>query len=291
MKELLAELLDDAFNLDNRLFRTLKALATQPGKITLTYLEGKRMMYIPPFRLYLLLSILLVFSDTSSDSDVFQNYVSRSENNGKKMRSIQFLFRNVEMDSLSFSKVNTLTDREINSVIEKNGTFSDPVFRSYIRKIQSLDSEKGRAKLASEEGNLNSTSLIFSMPFLALILFGLFRRRPNLYFKHLIHAIHLNSIGFILYIIGEKIRNQVVYIFLLGQILEINAWKIQALLFLIVFSVFIPLFFYSLISLKRVYTESWLATIPKFLIVFFLYSTFFNFLILLLRIGVVFYLA
>src|SRR5210317_1901963 len=56
--ELLQDALGDIFEIDSRLWRTLIPLLIRPGKLTLDYLEGRRARYMPPFRMYLVLSVL-----------------------------------------------------------------------------------------------------------------------------------------------------------------------------------------------------------------------------------------
>lgn len=56
--ELLEEFADGLFNLDARVWRSLLPLVLHPGKLTNEYLAGKRMLFLPPFRLYLILSLL-----------------------------------------------------------------------------------------------------------------------------------------------------------------------------------------------------------------------------------------
>lgn len=55
---LIAAGLSDIFALDGRLWRTLPALLFRPGRVTRNYLDGQRARYVPPFRLFLLSSIL-----------------------------------------------------------------------------------------------------------------------------------------------------------------------------------------------------------------------------------------
>jgi hypothetical protein len=44
---------------DSRLWRTLGYLLTKPGRLTREFFDGKRARYLPPFRLYLVISVLL----------------------------------------------------------------------------------------------------------------------------------------------------------------------------------------------------------------------------------------
>lgn len=46
------------FHFDNKFFKTLKPLITQPGQVTLDYLAGKRARYINPVNMYIFVSIV-----------------------------------------------------------------------------------------------------------------------------------------------------------------------------------------------------------------------------------------
>ena len=68
--ELLQDAFGDLFELDSRLWRTLIPLLARPGKLTLDYLEGRRARYMPPFRMYLVLSVMffiIAFFDPQDD--------------------------------------------------------------------------------------------------------------------------------------------------------------------------------------------------------------------------------
>ena len=55
---LLRDLLGDLTNFDSRIWRTLRPLAFRPGALTVEYLRGRRTHYSPPFRMYLILSVV-----------------------------------------------------------------------------------------------------------------------------------------------------------------------------------------------------------------------------------------
>src|SRR5207245_1863262 len=52
------EATEDLTHADSRLWRTLFALLFKPGYLTREFLEGRRVRYLPPLRLYLVLSVL-----------------------------------------------------------------------------------------------------------------------------------------------------------------------------------------------------------------------------------------
>ena len=56
--KLAKDFFDNILSLDSRLFQTLKFLIIRPGFLTNEYWSGKRITYLPPFRLYLLISIV-----------------------------------------------------------------------------------------------------------------------------------------------------------------------------------------------------------------------------------------
>jgi len=58
MGALFHDVLHDLAHLDSRVWRTLIALVLKPGKLTNEFIAGRRTYYLPPFRLYLVLSLI-----------------------------------------------------------------------------------------------------------------------------------------------------------------------------------------------------------------------------------------
>ncbi len=52
----------DTLAIDGKLFRTLWLLLTRPGRLARRYLDGRRVRYSPPFRLYLFASVFFFFT-------------------------------------------------------------------------------------------------------------------------------------------------------------------------------------------------------------------------------------
>ena len=65
---LLRDLFGDLTEWDSRIWRTLRPLAFKPGLLTAEYLRGRRTLYTPPFRMYLVLSVVF-FLATSIVAD------------------------------------------------------------------------------------------------------------------------------------------------------------------------------------------------------------------------------
>jgi len=58
LPRLLHDFLSDQFQLDARIWRTLRLLLFHPGRLTRQYMAGQRQRFIPPVRLYLFVSIV-----------------------------------------------------------------------------------------------------------------------------------------------------------------------------------------------------------------------------------------
>jgi len=50
----------DVLHVDGRVWKTLRLLLLKPGQVALEYLEGKRRAYIPPFQLFLVVSLVIL---------------------------------------------------------------------------------------------------------------------------------------------------------------------------------------------------------------------------------------
>jgi RNA polymerase subunit RPABC4/transcription elongation factor Spt4 len=51
------EILEVIYDLDSKIWKSVLPLIFKPGKLTTEYIAGRRVKYLPPFRIYLILSI------------------------------------------------------------------------------------------------------------------------------------------------------------------------------------------------------------------------------------------
>ena len=71
--ELIRDAFGDLFELDSRLWQTLVPLLARPGRLTRDYLEGRRARFMPPFRMYLVMSLvffLVAFFDPQKNFEL-----------------------------------------------------------------------------------------------------------------------------------------------------------------------------------------------------------------------------
>lgn len=60
--KLTVEAVESLLHLDGRLFQTLPSLARRPGKLTRDYLDGKRASQVQPFRMFLVILLIVIFT-------------------------------------------------------------------------------------------------------------------------------------------------------------------------------------------------------------------------------------
>jgi hypothetical protein len=78
--ELTKEAVGNLTDLDSRIWLTLRPLLFRPGLLTREYLAGRRTRYIPPFRLYLILSVaFFVLTSLANDDDEFVQFGDESK--------------------------------------------------------------------------------------------------------------------------------------------------------------------------------------------------------------------
>jgi Protein of unknown function (DUF3667) len=58
LRDVLHNFVEEVFNVDGRTFQSIRLLLTRPGFLTREYVEGRRVRYVSPIRLYLLFSVL-----------------------------------------------------------------------------------------------------------------------------------------------------------------------------------------------------------------------------------------
>lgn len=177
-KYVLSEFLSANFNLDSKIFVTLKLLLFSPGKLTRDYLDGKRMQYISPLRLYLFISLIYFFllsvvPNRAGDKMVHVDASQKTAVTAKKEATVEIRTATVNPDTLN--------------AFEK----------TILAKADRLQSEEGQKTFWQNMRKNISTGMLVLLPFTALLLYFLFYRN-SYYFEHLIFIVHLQTVWFII---------------------------------------------------------------------------------------------
>ena len=71
--DLAGELLGDVFDMDSRFWRTLACLLLRPGFLSAEFIAGRRARYLPPLRLYLVISFVVFLWMSIAASGILSN--------------------------------------------------------------------------------------------------------------------------------------------------------------------------------------------------------------------------
>lgn len=202
LKTLFLSFLGDFFTFDSKFFRSLVPLVLQPGQETLDYIKGKQVRYIPPLRMFLFLSLLLIL--VFNYLVPWQNItlpvqIGASDVNIARIDSLDLEGKDsilLSHEDIAFVKTiqelnaQGYTYREIaDSVMAGQGLISKVAFQQALR-LQ--DPSGNKAFVGFLVGN--TTIFLLVVLLLMSLWLALFYARSNLPFiGHLIFALHFLS--------------------------------------------------------------------------------------------------
>lgn len=231
---LVNEFLSNYFSLDSRFGRSIFPFFFKPGTLTKEFMDGKRVKYANPIRLYLVVSLIHFFvmntyldnnlthdklfdNDSDKNVNVLDSLAAAVETDSLLAEELKPLNINISKDSadksdswpMSQADFNTAfkmveeryTVQEIEDSIhnESNGYMAQKINRQLIKLISS-DQHTINMLIVKNIPML----MFFLLPIFALILKILFHKK--LYINHLIHGLHIHSFTFIVLTIYWIIR-------------------------------------------------------------------------------------
>ncbi len=254
------DLLGELFNLDTRLIRTLRRLLFQPGRLTVEYIAGRRAGYVPPLRLFIFSSFILLLllsvlntqtvtiegsASGALDSLVTQEGRQASAADARPVGDSTAQIDVVANDPIQMSQdaVRSMEMKvdSLRSVQTIRGQFHYALLRGILRADRSP-----QLFMRQLIGRLSGLTFLL-VPVFALLLKGLYVRSGRLYMEHLIFALHTHAV-FFLGLIG------IVLIALLG---------VSASLGYLQGALFWGAGLYLLLALRRTYQQGWITTAAK----------------------------
>jgi hypothetical protein len=192
---------------DSRLWRTLWALIAKPGFLTKEFLEGRRARYLPPFRLYLVLSVVFFLIAAAGGHD-----------NGGVVRLHDHPLEDMpaKPSETPDQRANRIcTDFQF-SVGSNQGLVDGP---AVCRKVVG---DNGHALVAALNHNIPH-ALIVLLPLLALTMRLMYWRRH--YVEHLLFFLHTHAFAFVFlalyalvmrFVPSESVQDAATVVMLLG---------------------------------------------------------------------------
>jgi hypothetical protein len=244
--ELVHELLEGLTHSDSRLWRTLTTLWFKPGKLTQEFVAGRRIAYLPPFRLYLILSIIFFlltsFAHTGFQVITFDEaFKPGGPAAGASASAENRLTSCADINFMTFSahpSWNPRIKRACEAIVHDNG-----------------DSLKHLAL-----GALPKAMFIF-LPLIAFLNMLLYWRPRYRYAEQLLFFVHLHafyfSVAILLLLMNEGADSWPKLAGVAGFLGTILGWTLPV---------------YTLMAMRRVFRRSWLGTVFKGIVLFFVYS-------------------
>ena len=235
---LISHFFNDITHFDGKFFTSLKDLIFRPGFLSKEYMNGKRVSYLNPIRMYLFTSFVFFLIFFSAVNVNENGIIADISVKGKTLKQINELspedfdsFTKLinhgspmtrdglkhYMDSISQSPINFFgatykTRGEYDSLLKSGARKDNWIVRQFIYKgIEINQKYRGRQKDASGaimEGLMHHfpQMLFISLPFAALFLKLLYARRKKFYYvSHVIFTVHFYVFVFIIMLLSLTI--------------------------------------------------------------------------------------
>ncbi|MDH4260610.1 MAG: DUF3667 domain-containing protein, partial [Gammaproteobacteria bacterium] len=200
MKEVAGDVTHSLLHLDSRVWRTLRLLVRRPGELTREFIAGRHQRYLPPFRLYLAISILFFALNTLLPG---MDIVKTSAQGDAAGASVtvgmpEQLRRELEAEGIAAAEVGKAVGAGLDCRIEftDNPAFED-IEQSLSRACAQMKADRG--KRFSQQFATTAPKLMFLfLPLMAAVALLFYWRPRRLYAEHLVLFLHNHSFTFIL---------------------------------------------------------------------------------------------
>ena len=239
-RRMVLEALDDQLALNSTLPRTLGALFFRPGHLTAEYAGGRIARYIPPFRLYLVCSVVF-FLVLSLLPDVRNPVVNEEVRVGGARAGVQVTPDSAEVDpeGPAAQGAGWLDDMTVRTPSPR----LNRLLQSRVERFNRMTPNEAFSTVAGELLDLAPTMMFALMPVFALVLKLLYARRKRFYVEHFVFALHVHAFVFLLATVLVVIGNDA-----LGSVVGM------------------AIFPYIYLAMKRVYGQGWVKTGVKFVV-------------------------
>lgn len=269
MRSVLGEVGNALFGLESKLWRSLYTLFFKPGELTKEFLAGKRQLYTTPFRLYLLLSVLLfaylAYLGSNAAVNINQSQTEASliiddstENEQSETKISVTQESPPEQTAQDSEPTEQIISEDVGPVFINTGGWlskerEDQMAQNMQTSLRQIrdDINAGRAQKVLEHFlEALPKALFIFLPFMALFFKLIFIHKGKYYLEHLVFLLHNHA-----YIFGT---------FLLSIALQMLAAKFTVLetpytiFAILLWFVYTPYYFFR--SVREVYATSRLTT-------------------------------
>jgi hypothetical protein len=201
----LREATEDVTHADSRLWQTLLALLFRPGHLTREFLEGRRARYLPPIRLYLVLSVLFFLVGSAGFHSARHHAVVISDRGAVSLAPLDEPVAaksadkdDEEVENFVRSAMSAKTPREraqrLCGGMSGNSWLPIAALKASCFKVVE---DNGRQFMEQFTHNLPRAMFVF-LPLLALFMQPLYWRPRRYYVEHLLFFVHDHAFVFLL---------------------------------------------------------------------------------------------
>ncbi|NUO01757.1 MAG: DUF3667 domain-containing protein [Saprospiraceae bacterium] len=195
---------ESVFNYDSRLWRTLRTLFTQPGRISADFNEGRRVRYVEPFRLYLLVSLaFFLIQGSLSNKEGQPEELSRiSQSDDTTRLRINMLTTSFPTNAGEMARVREFNETQMDSFLIAKDISPNVATRMLMKGTSRLMTGAVSIQQFKQSFMTNvSRTMFILVPFFAFLLWLFFRGKTPYYISHLVFALHFHSAFFLIFII------------------------------------------------------------------------------------------
>ncbi|PCH94582.1 MAG: hypothetical protein COB85_05470 [Bacteroidetes bacterium] len=274
---LIKDFIDDYFSFDSRLFKSIVPLLFKPGFLTKEFNTGKRVKFIPPLRMYFIISLVFFLIPKAEDpkeksviSVDSTSVNSKEDQSGEIMEKADESSLNVstnnetkgvnfniaDFDSTRLSEkhyVDSIANMVVDSLGMEKNSFWGKLFHRGIERVLILYDDGGKKFNEALMDNI-PTMMFFLLPIFALFIKLFHFRRKLLYVHCVIFSLHFHAFAFLV----------LLFFNLIELTFFTHAWFDGIGIFLICT--------YLILAIKNVYEQSYTRVLLKFFGLAILYS-------------------
>lgn len=261
------QLMQEAFEVDGRIVRSLRLLLFTPGGLSEQFSANRRADYISPIRLYIFTSLLffavvsltaepLRVSTPTQAIDEIEIQLEEEDNQENIETFLNTLTPETERDMRAVLEQRSWTRYialgYISAVMEDGVVRDIPAFQFLSRQVARLLTNPERA--VDQFQDQMPIALFFLLPAYALLLKIVYLRANTYFVEHFVFALHLHAFAFLVFT-------------LLALLPEGRTWAgaLEGVVYLLLLA-------YYFLALRRYYRQGRLKTLFKFSILLASYS-------------------
>jgi hypothetical protein len=189
-----AEAFESISHADSRLWRTLWFLMSRPGFLTREFFAGRRASYLPPFRLYLVISVLFfLVVGVPKDAEIIRIQPEAAPNAERSLSNGNAMF---QVDSKEEARGVSEGVRDFCDQFRDQAPSANSARNNLRERCRAIASDGGRELAASIVHNLPRAMFIF-LPLIALFMKLLYWRPKRYYVEHLLFLVHNHALVFV----------------------------------------------------------------------------------------------